>query len=113
MNEKYYKVIAANGLSPTKSFNYSDYLPKDGKPGKWLPEIKEAEIRKSGYYASKYWNMWYVEGARIYEVEAENVFTFVYRPVQSQQTGENGRFSGGGMPPSVPAFFWCAVRLSA
>lgn len=74
MNEKYYKVIAANGLSPTKSFNYSDYLPKDGKPGKWLPEIKEAEIRKSGYYASKYWNMWYVEGARIYEVEAENVF---------------------------------------
>ena len=73
MAEKYYKVIAQNGLSPTKSFDYSEYLPKGGKAGKWLPEIENAEIRKSGYYASKYWNMWYVEGARIYEVEVEGV----------------------------------------
>lgn len=73
MAEKYYKVIAQNGLSPTKSFDYSDYLPKNGTAGKWLPEIENAEIRKSGYYASKYWNMWYVEGARIYEVEVEGV----------------------------------------
>lgn len=73
MAEKYYKVIAQSGLSPTKSFDYSRYLPKNGEAGEWLPEIKNAEIRKSGYYASKYWNMWYVEGARIYEVEVEGV----------------------------------------
>ena len=74
MDEKYYKVIGADGKSPTTRFDYSDYLPEsDGTPGKWLPEIPDSRLLSDGYYASKYWNMWYVEGARIYEVEMRGV----------------------------------------
>lgn len=69
MEEKYYKVISDDGKSPTKRFDYSPYLPSgNGVPGKWLPEIPENKLFSDGYYVSKYWNMWYVPGAKIYEV---------------------------------------------
>lgn len=73
MDEKYYKVIGADGKSPTTRFDYSDYLPENAAPGKWLPEIPDSRLLADGYYASKYWNMWYAEGARIYEVEMRGV----------------------------------------
>lgn len=74
MEEKYYKVISDDGKSPTKRFDYSPYLPSEnGTPGKWLPEIPENKLFSDGYYVSKYWNMWYVPGAKIYEVEVEGV----------------------------------------
>ena len=65
--DKYYKVIRADGKSPSAEFDYAPYLPNGGAPGKWLPEIPNP--RKEGYYVSKYWNMWYADGMRIYEVE--------------------------------------------
>lgn len=71
--EKYYKVILSGGISPTKEFDYTPYLPTKTSAGKWLPEIENAQIRKCGYYASKYWNMWYAQGARIYEIEARGI----------------------------------------
>lgn len=73
MNVVYYKVLAKDAFSPTTQFDYSPYLPQNGKAGKWLPEIEKAQIRKAGYYVSRYWNMWYEEGCRIYEVECKGL----------------------------------------
>lgn len=71
MDGKYYKVLGGKGLSPCTLFDYTPFLPKDGKAGAWLPEIDSAKMSSDGYYVSKYWNMWYSEGARIYEVEID------------------------------------------
>lgn len=56
-------------MSPTTGFDYSPYLPRGGRPGKWLPRIPDAELHSRGYYLSKYWNMWYEEGCSVYEAE--------------------------------------------
>jgi len=69
MEEKYYKVLGGEGLSPSTKFDYTSYLPRGSKAGKWLPKIANAKIRMEGYYVSKYWNMWYSRGARVFEVE--------------------------------------------
>ena len=71
MDGKYYKVLGGKGLSPCTLFDYTPFLPKDGVAGAWLPEIDSAKMSSDGYYVSKYWNMWYSEGARIYEVEID------------------------------------------
>ena len=73
--EKYYKVLTKNGKSTYANFDYSQYLPKNGNAGKWLPEINDLEICERGYHITKYWNMWYEEGARIYEVEYKGMLT--------------------------------------
>ncbi len=69
MDEKYYKVIGEEGLSPCTRFDYTPYLPKADSVGEWLPKIDNAKLAEEGYYISKYWNMWYSEGARIFEVD--------------------------------------------
>lgn len=69
MTQKYYKILTADGFSPTAKFDYNPYLPKNGSAGEWLPEIGERELHASGYHLTKYWNMWYEKGARIYEAE--------------------------------------------
>ena len=74
MHSKYYKVLDPRGISPTTNFDYSPYLPSRDGPGAWLPKIEDAKIRKSGYYASRYWNIWYSDGMRIYEVELDEKF---------------------------------------
>ncbi len=72
MAEKYYKVLGGKAKSLCKLFDYTPYLPADGSPGAWLPRIDGAKMRSEGYYVSKHWNMWYSEGARIYEAECED-----------------------------------------
>ncbi len=84
MSEKYYKVIAQSGNSPTKQFDYSPYLPKNDEAGKWLPEITDVKIRGKGYYVSKHWRIWYVEGARIFEAECEGLETELINGVEKQ-----------------------------
>ena len=69
MNEKYYKVLSAESLSPCTRFDYTPYLPNGDIVGDWLPLIDNAKLAEEGYYISKYWNMWYSKGARIYEVD--------------------------------------------
>lgn len=70
MKEKYYKVIAADGKSPTTRFDYAPYMPTPEKgAGAWLPEIPNNRLLADGYYASKYWNMWYKPNARIFEIQ--------------------------------------------
>ena len=84
MSEKYYKVIAKNSASPTKEFDYTLYLPTETTAGKWLPEIPDAKIRGKGYYISKNWRIWYVEGARIFEAECEGVEVEILNGVEKQ-----------------------------
>lgn len=84
MSEKYYKVIAQNSASPTKEFDYSAYLPSGDCAGMWLPEIPDAKIRGKGYYVSKNWRIWYVDGAKIFEVECEGLEVEVLNGVEKQ-----------------------------
>lgn len=71
--EKYYKVLKSGGDSPTVNFDYTYYLPKKNSFGKWLPKIKKIKLREDGYYISKYWNMWYSKGDKVYEVQFKGI----------------------------------------
>lgn len=71
MDGKYYKVLGGEAKSPCTLFDYTPYLPTENSAGAWLPRIDDAEMSGGGYYVSKYWNMWYDRGARIYEVDFE------------------------------------------
>ena len=45
---KYYKFLTSDNKGEYSNFDFTEYLPKDGKPGKWLPKIKNIEICESG-----------------------------------------------------------------
>jgi len=71
----FYKVISKdNKAIHGGNFDYTDYLPKGNKKGKWLPLIKEVSECNSGYHITNYWNMWISsEDNRIFEVEVEEL----------------------------------------
>ena len=69
---KYYKVIGSDNKSCHGGyFDWEDYLPKDGNPGNWTPRIENVVACKKGYHVTKYWNMWYEGGCRIFECEVD------------------------------------------
>ncbi len=74
-NKTFYKVISIDNKAINGgNFDYTDYLPKGNKPGKWLPEIKDLKECESGYHITNYWNMWInSEDNKIFEVEVENI----------------------------------------
>jgi hypothetical protein len=67
----YYKVISENNQSFNGGdFDWSSYLPKKNKKGKWTPKIKNLSMCYSGYHITKYWNMWIQnKNDKIFEVE--------------------------------------------
>jgi len=70
MTVQYYKVISSDNKSHHGGdFDWTPYLPKGKKPGKWTPRIENVVSCKSGYHVTRYWNMWYEEGCRIFECE--------------------------------------------
>ena len=74
MAVRYYKVISADNKSCNGGdFDWEDYLPKDGEPGKWTPEIRDVAACRKGYHVTEYWNMWYEAGCRMFECEAGGV----------------------------------------
>ena len=74
MTVHYYKVIGADNHScHGGDFDWTDYLPKGDEPGKWTPMIGNVVACKKGYHVTKYWNMWYVGGCRIFECEVDGV----------------------------------------
>lgn len=74
MTVRYYKVIGADNKScHGGDFDWTAYLPNGKKPGKWTPRIENVVACKSGYHVTKYWNMWYEEGCRIFECEVDGV----------------------------------------
>ena len=84
MGGKYYKVILHNSASPTREFDYTRYLPRGGSAGEWLPAVENTAIRSGGYYVSKNWRIWYVEGARVFEVECEGLVSENLNGVEKQ-----------------------------
>lgn len=68
---KYYKVLY-NGISPYANCNYSEYLPKDGEPGKWLPKVKTLKLCDRGYHVTDAEHLidW-IDGNQLFEVEVK------------------------------------------
>ena len=50
MKTMYYKFLSKTNVSEFARMDYSEYLPKDGKPGPWLPKIEHIEPCASGYH---------------------------------------------------------------
>ena len=65
----YYKFIDESNRG-YNGFDYTDYLPRDGQPGKPLPTV-EGNIKPcaNGYHACKPQHVSYWIGAQLYEVE--------------------------------------------
>ena len=70
---KLYKVIKNNKAKDGGNFDYTPYLPKNGKPGKWLPKIRNIAECERGYHVTPYWNMYDCEESQIYEVEVRGI----------------------------------------
>ena len=67
----YYKVLN-NGTSPYAGYDYSEYLPKYGKPGKWLPKVKTLVLCETGYHVTDAEHLidW-IDGNQLFEVEVK------------------------------------------
>jgi hypothetical protein len=64
-----YKSLDANNHSPFANFDFSPYLPKNGKPGKWLPKVANLELCISGYHGCKDGDILEYLRDNIYEIE--------------------------------------------
>ena len=47
---KYYKFLDEGNTGPYSNFDFTPYLPKGDKPGKWLPAVDALEMCDSGYH---------------------------------------------------------------
>jgi hypothetical protein len=66
---KYYKALTADNKGPYSNFDFTKYLPKGKRPGKWLPVVKNLEVCQAGYHCCKASDLldWIKDNA--YEVE--------------------------------------------
>ena len=70
---RYYKFLDEkyHATNVTK-FSYRRYLPKGGKPGKWLPEIEgDLELCRNGYHATDANRLPSWASVHLFEVEFE------------------------------------------
>ena len=65
----YYKSLTKDNQGPFSDFDFSPYLPKGKRPGKWLPKVEELIICHSGYHACKDADIIGSLNSKIYEVE--------------------------------------------
>ena len=66
---KYYKFLTEEHLGKYSRFDYTAYLPKNGKPGKWLPKVDSLLKCSSGYHACEPDQVARWINAELYEVE--------------------------------------------
>jgi len=66
---KYYKFLTSENKGAYSDFDYTDYLPKDGQPGKWLPKVEDLELCESGYHACTRKDVLRWVNTQMYEVE--------------------------------------------
>ena len=66
---KYYKALTGDNGGPYSNFDFTPYLPHDGKPGKWLPKAETLEMCHIGWHCAD--EMHIIDWLRpnIYEVE--------------------------------------------
>ena len=66
-----FKSLDKNNHSPYADFDFSAYLPKHGKPGKWLPKVTDLSLCLSGYHGCEDGNILEFLNANIYEIETK------------------------------------------
>jgi len=67
---KYYKFLTDDNRGRYSKFDFSEYLPADGRPGKWLPEIDgELEKCENGYHGCTSGNLIEWLNAQLFEIE--------------------------------------------
>ena len=68
-----YKVISKDNKSMNGGkFDWSDYMPKGKKKGKWTPGVKNLNICDEGYHLTEHWCFWFdSEDNRIFEAEGK------------------------------------------
>jgi hypothetical protein len=71
----YYKFLQADNTGEYSGFDYSGYLPKDGKPGKWLPKVESVIMCETGYHVCEKKDLleWRNENLYIVDVRGEMV----------------------------------------
>jgi hypothetical protein len=65
----YYKFLTETNKGACSEFDYSDYLPKGGRPGKWIPKVKDVAMCESGYHACEKRDLMNWANAQLFEVE--------------------------------------------
>ena len=66
-----YKSLRSDNKSPITNFDYTPYLSKNGRPGKWLPKVDGLELCASGYHGCKDGDILEYPNANIYEIETK------------------------------------------
>ena len=66
---RYYKFLTADNKGYYSWFDFTAYLPKNGKPGKWLPKRKNLTLCEQGWHACTHNNLMDWANAQLYEVE--------------------------------------------
>lgn len=73
MKQKYYKILTSKNTSLERGFDYTPYLPENGKPGKETPFIKDPIPGSEGYHVTPNWLKYLrgrdIDNIKIYEVE--------------------------------------------
>ena len=68
---KLYKVLNDNKSCSGGDFDWTDYLPADGKPGKWTPTKRSVKLCHKGYHGTDAAHVrHFIEGNQLWEVEA-------------------------------------------
>jgi hypothetical protein len=70
---KYYKFLTADNKGAYSDFDFTEYLPKDGQPGKWLPKITNIKMCNRGYHAFKLGDILEWCDSQLFEVELRGV----------------------------------------
>ena len=71
---KLYKVLGDNHSCSGGNFNWTPYLPTDGKPGEWTPKKRSVSMCKSGYHGTTAEHLLYfMDGNQLWEVETEGI----------------------------------------
>ena len=64
-----FKSLKKDNTSPFANFDYATYLPKNGKPGKWLPKVVNLTLCSSGWHGCEDGDILEYLNANIYEIE--------------------------------------------
>jgi len=66
---KYYKFLTADNKGKYSKYDFTKYLPVDGKPGKWLYKIDNIEMCERGYHCFTPEHILEWLSVQLYEVE--------------------------------------------
>jgi len=67
----YYKFLTDENQGEYSQFDFSQYLPKDGKPGKWMPKKTKLELCKKGYHVFERKDALTWLNSQLFEVEVK------------------------------------------